>query len=121
MSVLFSREFFGLVMTLVGCMIVSRNPEFSLFSTALAVLLTLGGMAVTLRTSRKWLLAVHIAVFASALLLPMMPKPLQNLFSVVYTAALIPFVLNIIRLLIRKMVGSEDGGDGSSDSSSDKM
>ena len=121
MSVLFSREFFGLVMTLVGCMIYSRNPEFSLFNTIIAVLLTLGGMAVTLKTSRKWLLAVHIAAFVSALMLPVMPKAFQNLFSVIYTLALIPFVLNILRLLIRKMVGIEDSKDESSDSSSDKM
>ena len=120
-SVLFSREFFGLVMTLVGCMIYSRNLEFSLFNTIIAVLLTLGGMAVTLKTSRKWLLAVHIAAFVSALMLPVMPKAFQNLFSVIYTLALIPFVLNILRLLIRKMVGIEDSKDESSDSSSDKM
>ena len=121
MSVLFSQEFFGLVITLVGCMIYNRNPGSSLFSTILAILLTLGGITVTLKTSRKWLLAVHIAAFASALMLPVMPKALQNLFSVIYTLALIPFVLNILRLLIRKMVGIEDSKDGSSDSSSDKM
>ena len=108
MSFLFSNEFFGLVMTLFGCMIFSRAPEFSLFRTILAVLLTLGGIAVTLKTTRKWLLVVHGVIWASALLLPVLPKPLQNLLSVIYTLALIPFVLNILRWFIHKKVGIDD-------------
>ncbi len=116
MSFLFRGEFFGLVMTLVGCMIYTRTPEFSLFRTILAVLLTLGGIVITLKTSRKWLAAIHGAVWILALLLPVLPKPLQNLLSVVFTSALIPFVLNLIRLFIRKMVGiGDDGPSGGSD------
>ena len=107
MPVLFSGEFFGIVTTLVGCMLFTSG-DFSVFRTVLAVLLTVGGIALTLRTSRKWLLALHVLAWALALTLPFLPKPLGNLFSVLCTAALIPFVLNIFRLIIRKLVGTED-------------
>ncbi len=108
MSLLFSSEFFGIVTTLAGCMIYTRTSEFSLFRTIPAVLFTLGGVIITLKSGRKWLVAVHAAIWISALLLPFLPKPLQNLFSVIYALSLIPFVLNILRLIIRRLVGIED-------------
>ena len=108
MSFLFSGELFGIVMTMVGCMIYIQTPEFSLFRTIVAVLLTVGGIAVTLKTTRKWLLPVHALIWASALFFQVLPKPLQNLLSVIYTAALIPLVFNILRLLIRRKVGLDD-------------
>ena len=109
MSILFSGEFFGIVTTLVGCMIYTSG-EFSPFRTVIAVLFTLGGIALTLGTPRKWLLAVHILAWALALAMPVLPKLLGNLFSVLCTAALIPFVLNILRRIIRKLVGTEEDG-----------
>ena len=108
MSLLFSSEFFGIVTTMAGCMLYTRTPEFSLFRTILAVLFTLGGVIITLKSDRKWLVAVHAAIWISALLLPILPKPLQNLFSVTYALSLIPFVLNLIRFVIRKLVGIEE-------------
>ncbi|MBE6726468.1 MAG: hypothetical protein E7576_14955 [Ruminococcaceae bacterium] len=107
MSVLFSGEFFGIVMTLVGCMLFTSG-DFSLFRTVLAAALTLGGISVTLKTSRKWLLVLHVLAWGLALALPHLPKPVGNLYSVLCTAALIPFVLNVLRLIIRRLVGTED-------------
>ena len=115
MSVLFSREFFGIVTTMVGAMIYSGAPEFSLFRAIIAAFFVVGGIVVTLGTPRKWLLAVHAPIIASAVFLWVLPKPLQNLLSVLYTAALIPFVLYILRWLIRRKVGLDDGDDGDSD------
>ena len=110
MSFLFSGECFGLVMTLTGCMLFTE--KFSVLRTVLAVLLTLAGMAGTWRTGRKGFLAFHAAAWALALLFPVLPKPLGNLFTILCAFALIPFVLNILRLIIRRLVGMDDRGDG---------
>ncbi len=107
MPFLFSHEFFGIVMTLVGCLIYTSG-DFAAFRTILAVLLTIGGIVLTLKTSRKWFLTIHVLVWGFALAFPLLPKPLQNWLSVLYTAALIPFVLNIIRIVIRRLVGGEE-------------
>ena len=103
-SVLFSREFFGIVMTLTGCEVFTGG-KFSVFRAVLAALLTLGGIALTLRSSRKWLLVLHVLAWAAALALPRLPKPVGNLFTILCAAALIPFVLNVIRLIFRKLAG----------------
>ena len=107
MPFLFSYEFFGIVMTLVGCLIYTSG-DFAVFRTILAVLLTIGGIMLTLKTSRKWLLTVHVLMWGLALAFPLLPKPIHNWLSVLYTAALIPFVLNIIRIVIRRLVGIEE-------------
>lgn len=114
MSILFSSAFFGIVMTLTGCMLFTSG-EFSLFRTILAVLLTVGGLTLTFRSSLKWLIAVHVLAWVSALTLPLLPKPLGNLLSVLYTASLIPFVLNVLRAIIHKLVGIEDKEPSSHD------
>ena len=110
MSFLFSGECFGLVMTLTGCLLFTE--KFSVLRTTLAVLLTVCGILVTWRTERKWFLAFHAAAWALALLLPVLPKPVQNLFTILCALALIPFVLNVLRLIIRRLVGAEDERGG---------
>ena len=70
------------------------------------------GIPVTWRTERKWFLAFHAAAWALAILRPALPKPVQNLFTILCALALIPFVLNVLRLIIRRLVGMDDERGG---------
>ncbi len=111
MAFLFSSEFFGFVLTLVGSMIYGWTPTFSIFRTIIAILFTIGGVMITLQTKKKPLLIGHGIIWATALLFPVMPSFLQTIFSTIYALALIPFVLYFIKWLYNKILGGEEASE----------
>ena len=112
MGVLLSGEVFGYILTMVGGTIYAWTNNFSIVRTIIGVLISLGGIKISLEAfvGKKCLIG-HIMIWALILLTPVMPPALREILGVVFALAFLPFVLGIVKWIYGKLTGSDGSVD----------